>query len=501
MNKDIFKNLFVFEMANNHMGSVEHGLKIIREIHAVSKQFDFNFGIKLQYRHLDTFIHPDFKERNDIKYVKRFSETRLTEDQFKTLKKKMDELGFVSICTPFDEVSVNLIEKHQFDIIKIGSCSVTDWPLIERIAKTNKPIIASTAGISLDDIDKVVSFLEHRNKQITLMHCVAEYPIGKANLQLNQIDVLRKRYPKIAVGYSTHESPENTDSIKIAVAKGATIFEKHVGVKTNSIDLNVYSAAPQQIYQWLLSAKEAFSMCGVSSTRHPFTEKELNDLRGLRRGVFAKRPIKKGEKISLSDAFLAIPISEGQISANDMSKYTEFYADKDIGTNKPVLFKDTRKTEIREKVYEIMLKVQSILKESRVMIPNQLDFEISHHYGIDNFYKCGAAIINFINREYCKKIIALLPGQSHPEQYHKLKEETFNVIYGDLILTLNGVEKTYKPGDVILVEKGIKHCFATKGGVVIEEISSTHHKEDSYYTDAEILKNKNRKTVLTYWVE
>jgi len=52
--------LFVFEMANNHMGSLPHGLKVIREIHQVSKDYDFLFGFKLQYRHLETFIHPDF---------------------------------------------------------------------------------------------------------------------------------------------------------------------------------------------------------------------------------------------------------------------------------------------------------------------------------------------------------------------------------------------------------------------------------------------------------
>ena len=64
MQEDYFnKALFVFEMANNHMGNVEHGLKIIRKLHEVSSRFDFNFGVKLQYRDLDTFIHPDFRNK------------------------------------------------------------------------------------------------------------------------------------------------------------------------------------------------------------------------------------------------------------------------------------------------------------------------------------------------------------------------------------------------------------------------------------------------------
>ena len=83
---------FIFEMANNHMGSVEHGLKIIREFYAVRKNFNFYFGFKFQYRHLETFIHPDYKSCHEFKYVKRFSETRLSKEQFLVLKKELDKL-------------------------------------------------------------------------------------------------------------------------------------------------------------------------------------------------------------------------------------------------------------------------------------------------------------------------------------------------------------------------------------------------------------------------
>jgi sialic acid synthase SpsE len=70
------KPLFIFEIANNHSGSVEHGLTIIREINKVTTKFRdlFDFGFKLQYRDLDSLIHPDFKDRTDLKYIKRFSE-------------------------------------------------------------------------------------------------------------------------------------------------------------------------------------------------------------------------------------------------------------------------------------------------------------------------------------------------------------------------------------------------------------------------------------------
>ena len=85
MKHDLFNKLFIFEMANNHSGDVEHGLEIIRKIKETTKDFNFKFGFKFQYRDLDTFIHPEYKDRDDIKYIKRFSETRISDDDFKKM--------------------------------------------------------------------------------------------------------------------------------------------------------------------------------------------------------------------------------------------------------------------------------------------------------------------------------------------------------------------------------------------------------------------------------
>ena len=98
---NLFQNLFVFDMANNHMGDVEHGMRIIRELHSATAEFDFPCAVKFQYRDLDTFIHPEYKSSFEFKYVKRFQETRLSDDELLQLKQEVDKLGFVSVCTPF----------------------------------------------------------------------------------------------------------------------------------------------------------------------------------------------------------------------------------------------------------------------------------------------------------------------------------------------------------------------------------------------------------------
>ena len=493
---------FILEMANNHMGNVEHGLRIIREFGEVTKDFDFDFAFKLQYRDLDTFIHPDYRTRNELKLVKRFSETRLKEEEFLALKDEMTRQGFKTVCTPFDERSVDLVVKHGFDYLKIASCSFSDWPLLERVATVNKPIIASTAGASCEDMDRVVSFFDHRQKTLLLMHCVAQYPTGAKDLQLNQIELLRQRYPALRIGFSTHEDPQERDVVLVAIGKGATVFERHVAVPTDRYSSNAYSSSPAQLRSWLLAARKGFELAGAPGERVAGTAAEVADLTALRRGVFARRRIELGRRLTAEDYFLAMPASQGQLSANDLSKYRVFTTQTVIETNAPIMLSAVAQIDHQSRVREILQDVRKLLKKSHITLPSsRSDLEISHHYGLERFYECGVVMLNFINREYCKKLLIMMPNQRHPEHAHKQKEETFYVVYGDLTLNLDDEVKTYKAGDIILVKRGVKHGFSTKHGVIFEEISSTHYKEDSFYSDPVVMQNPNRKTLLTYWME
>jgi len=109
-------------------------------------------------------------------------------------------------------------------------------------------------------------------------------------------------------------------------------------------------------------------------------------------------------------------------------------------------------------------------------------------------------MVTVVNREYCKKLIIVLPSQSHPEQYHRKKEETFVVLHGDVELYLNEELHSLKKGDVITIEPGVNHRFTTTNGCVIEEVSSTHYVDDSFYTDLSIHQNRDRKTFVTHWI-
>jgi sialic acid synthase SpsE len=103
------------------------------------------------------------------------------------------------------------------------------------------PLIFSTGGLQVSNIDDLVTFLDRRATYFSTMHCVSIYPNPTDKFHLNRIDVLRNRYCNEVIGWSTHENPGETVPVQIAVAKGARIFERHVGITTAAIKLTAFS--------------------------------------------------------------------------------------------------------------------------------------------------------------------------------------------------------------------------------------------------------------------
>ena len=158
INRDFFDELFVLEMANNHLGSVDRGLKIIDAFSKIVRFNNVRATIKLQFRDVDNFIHPKFRDRTDIRYIKKTLDTKLSKKDMATLVNAIRRAGCIPSATPFDEASVDLCEELELPLIKIASSDVNDWFLIERIAKTKKPVLASSGGSSMKDLDDLVTF-------------------------------------------------------------------------------------------------------------------------------------------------------------------------------------------------------------------------------------------------------------------------------------------------------------------------------------------------------
>lgn len=492
--------LLILDMANNHNGSLDHGKKIIDEVSSVNSLFDFQVAIKFQYRDLPNFIHPDFRDRRDLKYVDRFLSTLLSWDEFLELKNYASSKGFLTACTPFDQFSVNKIIEHNFDILKIASASFTDWPLLEAVQKWKGPIVASTAGVRVTDIDRVVSYFTNRVAKFALMHCVAAYPTNDSDLQLNRITRLRERYSQIPVGYSTHENPNNMLAAPLALATGAVILERHVGSAANGATLNQYSSEVTILNEWILSLKSAIKMLGASDSWSVTNESEDQALAGLRRYLFASRDLEKGHLISADDVYCAIPGTQGGIQANDFGKYQNFVLTADVKKGSAISSANVSNESTESTILLIRNQILDMIKDSGVTVPQNSVLEISHHLGLENFEKVGTCMITVVNREYCKKLLFLLPGQAHPPMFHKTKDETFFILWGEIELELDNVKTNLSVGDTAEIRPGVVHGMISKFGSIIEEVSSTHSGSDSFYLSEEIMNNQNRKTYVRYWL-
>jgi sialic acid synthase SpsE len=318
---DIFDELFVLELANNHLGDLQRGLKIINNFAQVVRFNNVRAAIKLQFRDVDTFIHQDFRHRDDIRYIKKTLETRLRLEDYAKLVQAIREASCIPMATPFDESSVDFCCELGIPILKIASSDCNDWILIEKIAKTKKPAIVSTGGSSLKDIDDLVTFFDNRHIPLAINHCVSLYPSEDSDIELNQIDFLRSRYPNRIIGFSTHEYHDWTSSMLMAYAKGARTFERHIDIQTEGMTVSPYCSVPEQVDTWFKAFQRAKRMCGAPGTQKRLPpQKEIEYLDALVRGVYAKRDLPPGHVLQDADVYLAIPLQQGQISCRELMR-------------------------------------------------------------------------------------------------------------------------------------------------------------------------------------
>ena len=321
IDRDIFEDLFVLEMANNHLGSVSRGLKIINSFSQVVRFNNVRAALKLQFRDVDQFIHRDYRDRNDIRYVKKTRDTQLSNDDYATLVKAIRQASCIPMSTPFDEKSVDLCAELGIPIIKIASSDLNDWFLIEKIGKLKRPVIVSTGGSSIKDIDDLVTFFQNRNIPLAVNHCVSIYPSQDRELEMNQIDFLRSRYPALTVGFSTHECTDWSSSMLIAYAKGARTFERHVDIEADGVKVTPYNSTPEQVDTWFKAFHKAKEMCGAAGTQKRLPpEKEIQYLDSLVRGVYVQRDLPEGHVLGDEDVYLAIPLLQGQVSCRELMR-------------------------------------------------------------------------------------------------------------------------------------------------------------------------------------
>jgi N-acetylneuraminate synthase len=336
---DIFEDLFVLELANNHWGKLYRGLKIIDDFAAVVKENSVRASIKLQFRDVDEFIHREYRDADDVRYIKKTLDTQMPWDELRRMIDAVKGHGMIAMVTPFDEVSVDKCVEFGVDVLKIASSDIRDKTLLRKIASTGLPVIASSGGADAHHIDALVDYFVSRGIPFALNHCVSIYPSEDSELELNQIDYLKARYPDITVGLSTHEHRDWHDSILIAYAKGARTFERHVDIDFEGVPVSAYCTRPDQADTWFKAFNKAKEMCGgpaVAKRKVPAKEREYLD--ALVRGVYVKRDLPAGHVLSDADVYFAVPLLKGQISTREFESGEVLKAP--LAADEPVLLGD-----------------------------------------------------------------------------------------------------------------------------------------------------------------
>ncbi|AWA29779.1 N-acetylneuraminate synthase [Flavobacterium magnum] len=251
-----------------------------------------------------------FEDETRFDYWKR---TSFTQEQWKGLKKHCDEVGLEFLCSPFSNLAVEWLEEIGIKRYKVGSGEVANFLLLEKIAKTGRPVILSSGMSNYSELDAAVRFLRERNVDFSILQCTTSYPTMPEQYGLNVISELKQRY-QVKVGYSDHSAKIETGIA--AVAMGAEILEFHAVFDRAQFGPDAQSSLTiAEITQLVRAVRNI-----ASAMRFP-ADKEDNSKFSALKQIFEKslavnKPMKKGDIITFDDLEAKKPKGHG-IDASD----------------------------------------------------------------------------------------------------------------------------------------------------------------------------------------
>lgn len=290
--------LVIAEAGVNHNGDIELAKRLVDAAYDAGADY-----IKFQTFKADKLVTAKARK---AKYQEKLTGHR--ESQYSMLKRlelsyrnfmvlndycRVKEIAFLS--TPFDNESIEFLDKLGMDVWKIPSGEVTNYPYLVKIAETHKPIIMSTGMCSLRDVRAAIRVLTMNDcGPITLLHCTTEYPAPYSEVNLKAVETLRSAF-NLPVGYSDH-----TQGIVIpiaAVAMGAVVIEKHFTLdKTMDGPDHKASLNPAELKS-MIEAIRCVEVALGDGVKNP-TDSERRNMVIARKSIVAMIPIKDGEQFT-----------------------------------------------------------------------------------------------------------------------------------------------------------------------------------------------------------
>jgi pseudaminic acid synthase len=327
------KTKLIAEISGNHLGSLENCISLIN----AAKQAGAS-AVKIQTYKPETMTLPlrtpsfsiskDHELWGGVSLFDLYKKAHTPWEWHENLFNFARQIGIQIFSTPFDKSAVDLLEELNTPLYKIASLESGDIPLIKYIAKTQKPIIASTGASTLSEIDDLVNaVLSEGNKNLTLLLCTSAYPTPIDQVHLMRIDLLKERY-NLPVGLSDH-TLGSTASLA-AVAKGASVIERHFILdRQQGGPDSAFSLEPEELAALSAEIIEIELSLGIKEWKIQHDESES---RRLRRSLIITKKVFKGEKVSLENVKSLRPAIGLQPKFfEDVVGYT-FNEDFEIGT-------------------------------------------------------------------------------------------------------------------------------------------------------------------------
>ena len=215
----------VGEIGINHNGDVDIAKKII----AGAKHAGCD-AVKFQKRTPEICTPKDqwHIERDTpwgrMTYIDYRHKVEFGEKEYSEIDKFCKEIGMIWFASCWDEEAVDFIEQFNPPLYKTASASLTDFSLLDKHKKLNKPVMMSTGMSTIEQIEKAIEFMD--KDKIMVAHATSAYPCKNEELNLKMIDTLKNKYPEIPIGYSGHEV--GLAPTWAAVALGACFVERHI---------------------------------------------------------------------------------------------------------------------------------------------------------------------------------------------------------------------------------------------------------------------------------
>lgn len=216
-----------------------------------------------------------------------------------TLKEYCREVDIEFLCTPMSRGAAEMLnEDVGVDSWKIGSGDILDFVMLDYIRDTGKPVILSSGMSSLQELKKSYDYLREKTPDVSILHCVSQYPCPLSALNLNTIPFLKKQFPEATIGFSDHSL--GVEGSLMAAHVGAEIIEKHFTLDRNAWGPDHHvSLLPHEMAELTRLAKEGVfftpspEALGVSTKYLQHDEEKFRPV--FHKGLYAARDIEPGE--------------------------------------------------------------------------------------------------------------------------------------------------------------------------------------------------------------